>query len=234
MAEMGFVQTDIPRAPQAHRAHCLRMGSFNACPMAIGVLEVLGALSTACRKQRLHLLSRVQGHAAPSGSRTRGPTGTRFTIHLGKLHLDERFACILDRRPTRTDPTLWTGDCLGFPIDREVREVVASLSLIPVGLEGGANQINSIAGLTLDEVSYRDISRIDEMLFWEQFLPSQSRMDRGKGPLIAQRSLSGLDMSDQLRGIFIAGLREMHFIPHPQRGPFLAIARVEVIGELMS
>src|SRR5437660_2979030 len=180
MTQMGFGKTDITRAPQAHRAHGLRMGAFNACPMAIGVLEVLGALSTSCRKQRLHLLSRVQGHAAPSRSRTGGPTGTRFTIHLGKLHLDERFACILDRCPTRTDPTLWTGDCLGFPIDREVREVVASLSLIPVGLEGGANQINSIAGLTLDEVSYRDISRIDDMLLWEQFFPSQSRIDRGK------------------------------------------------------
>src|SRR6266480_7395544 len=104
MAEMGFVQTDIPRAPQAHRAHCLRMGAFNACPMAIGVLEVLGSLSTACRKQRLHLLSRVQGHAAPSGSRTGGPTGTDLTVTLGKLHLDQRFACILHRCPARTGP----------------------------------------------------------------------------------------------------------------------------------
>ncbi len=132
MAQMGFVQTDRARAPQAHRAHCLRMGSFNACPMAIGVFEVLGALSTACRKQRLHLLSWVQGHAAPSGSRTGGPTGTDLTVALGKLPLDQRFACILDRRPTRAGPALWTGDRLGIPIDGEVREVIAGLCLMEV------------------------------------------------------------------------------------------------------
>lgn len=39
-------------------------------------------------------------------------------------------------------------------------------------------------------------------------------------------------MSDQLWGVFIAGLREMHFVAHPQRGPFLAIARVLVIGRV--
>src|SRR5438132_1603299 len=98
MAEMGFVETDRARAPQAHRAHGLRMGAFNACPMAIGVLEVLGALSTACRKQRLHLLSRVQGHAAPSGSRTGGPTGTDLTVTDA-----ENFTLISDL------PASWTG-----------------------------------------------------------------------------------------------------------------------------
>jgi hypothetical protein len=44
MAQMGFGQTDIPRAAQAHRPHCLRMGSFNPCPMAIGVLELIRVL----------------------------------------------------------------------------------------------------------------------------------------------------------------------------------------------
>jgi hypothetical protein len=37
MAQMGFAQADIPRASQAHRAHCLRVRPFNPCPMAIGV-----------------------------------------------------------------------------------------------------------------------------------------------------------------------------------------------------
>src|SRR5437764_14758115 len=43
MTQMGFGKTDRARASQAHRAHCLRMRPFNACPMAIGVFEVLGA-----------------------------------------------------------------------------------------------------------------------------------------------------------------------------------------------
>lgn len=136
------------------------------------------------RKQRLHLLSWVQGQAAPSRSRTQDLTGTDLTVALGKLHLDQRFACILDRRPTRTDPTLWTGHRLGFPIDREVREVVASLRLIPVGLERRTNQVYSIAHLRLDEIGTRDIARINEMLLWEQFLLSQIVMNGRENALI--------------------------------------------------
>ncbi len=135
------------------------MGAFNACPMAIGVLEGLRALSLARRKQRLHLLSRMQGHATASRARTRRSLGANLTIALGKFHLDERFACILDGSPARTDPALWTGDRLHFPIDGEVRKVIASLRLIPVGLEGRANQVHPIARLRLDEIGTRDISR---------------------------------------------------------------------------
>lgn len=86
MSQVGFVETDVARAPQAHRACRLRMGAFNACPMAIGVLERLGALSLACYKKRLHPLSWLQGQGAPSRSRAGGSAGTRFTIRLGKLH----------------------------------------------------------------------------------------------------------------------------------------------------
>src|SRR6266571_4109209 len=170
------------------------MGSFNACPMAIGLLELIGLLPLARCKQRLHLLSWVQGQGAPSRSRTRGLTGTDLTVALRKLHLDQRFTCILDRRPTRTDPPLRTGHGLRFPIDGEVREVVAGLRLIPVGLEGGTNQVNLIASLRLDKIGARDISRIDEILIGEEVLLSQTTMDCRKHPFIAERSRSGLDM----------------------------------------
>ena len=70
------------------------------------------------------------------------------------------------------------------------------------------------------------------MLIWKEVLLSQVGVDRGEAPLIAQRSRSGLDMGDQLWGIFIAGLGEMHLLPHPHRRPFLAITRVEVIGRV--
>lgn len=56
MGQMRFGQAKVARAPQAHRARPLRMRSFNACPMAIGVLEGLRALSLACSKKRLHPL----------------------------------------------------------------------------------------------------------------------------------------------------------------------------------
>src|SRR5258708_38541874 len=208
------------------------MGAFNACPMAIGLLERIRLLPLARRKQRLHLLSWVQGQAAPSRSRTRGLTGTDLIVALRKLHLDQRFACILNRRPARTAVPLWTSHGLGFPIDGEVREVVAGLRLIPVGLEGGANQVNPIASLRLDEIGARDISRINEMLIWEQVLLSQIVMNRGEDSLIAEGIRSGCDIGGQLWGIFIAGLREMHFGAHPQRSPLLAIPRVKVIGRV--
>src|SRR5437764_14909737 len=40
MAQMGFAQTDIPRASQAQRTHCLRVRPFNPCPVAVGILEL--------------------------------------------------------------------------------------------------------------------------------------------------------------------------------------------------
>ena len=44
--------------------------------------------------------------------------------------------------------------------------------------------------------------------------------------------LQGFDMGDQLGSLFVTGLREMHFVAHLQRGPFLAIACVKVIGRV--
>src|SRR5437660_9389725 len=119
--------------------------------MAIGVLDLIRFLPLARCKQRMHLLPWVQGERAASGSRTGGPSGTDLPVALRKLHLDQRFAGILDGCPARTGPALWTGHGLRFPIDVEVREVVAGLRLIPVGLEGGTNQVHSIVRLCLDE-----------------------------------------------------------------------------------
>jgi hypothetical protein len=70
------------------------------------------------------------------------------------------------------------------------------------------------------------------MVVGKEFLLSQIGMDWRARALIADGSRSGFDMGDQVWGIFIAGLREMHFVPHPHRGPFLAIPRVEVIGRV--
>src|SRR2546422_7137438 len=134
------------------------MSAFNACSMAIGLLEGIRLLPLARRKKRLHLLLWVQRERAPGRSGTAGSSGADLTVALRELHLDERFASILDRGPTRTDPTLWTGEGLGFPIDAEVREVVAGLRLVPVGLECRANQVHPIARLRLDEIGRRDIS----------------------------------------------------------------------------
>src|SRR5260370_14534716 len=180
--------------------------------MAIDVLEGICALSLTRRKQRLHLLSWMQGQAAPSRSGTGRPAGTDLTITHGKLHLDERFAGILDGCPARTDPLLGTGNRLGLPIDGEVREIIASLRLIPVGLEGGANQVHSIVRLRFDEIIESGISRIHEMLIWKKVLLSQINMDCGDDSLITTRSRTGLDMSSQLWSIFVARLGEMHLV----------------------
>ena len=158
------------------------------------------------------VLSWMQGQAAPSRSGTGGPTGTDLTITHGKFHLDERFACILDGCPARTDPLLWTGHRLGLPIDGEVREIIASFRLIPVSLKCGTNQVHSIVRLRFDEIIERGISCIHEMLIWEKVLLSQINMDCGDDSLITERRRSGLDMSNQLWSIFVARLGEMHLV----------------------
>jgi hypothetical protein len=69
-------------------------------------------------------------------------------------------------------------------MDGEVSEVIAGLCLIPMRFERGANQVHPIARLCFDEIG----------------------MDRGKKSLITERSGSGLDMGNQLRGVFSTGL----------------------------
>src|SRR5437016_5825520 len=118
------------------------MGSFNACPMAISLLESIRALSPTCSKQCLHLLLWMQRHAASSCSGTQGPRGTDLAITAGKLHFDQGFVGLLNGCPARTGAPLRTGNGLRFPIDGEVREVVAGLRLIPVGFERGTKQVH--------------------------------------------------------------------------------------------
>src|SRR2546427_241241 len=107
-----------------------------------------------------------------------------------------------------------------------MREIVTRLRLIPMGFERGTNQVHLIVRLTLNKVRDRDIPRIHKMLIRKQFLLRQVRMDCSNASLIAQRSSSGLDGSDQLWSIFIACLGEMHFVPGPERASLLAISCV--------
>ncbi len=126
----------------------------------------------------------MQGHAPPSRSCTGRPTGTDLTVTDGKLHLNERFACIPDRRPARIGPALWAGHRLRFPIDAEVGEVIAGLCLIPVCFERGANQIHPIARLRFHQIGDRDISRIHQVVIGKELLLSQIGMNCGENSLV--------------------------------------------------
>ena len=99
--------------------------------------------------------------------------------------------------------TLGTGDRLGFPINGEVRQVIASLGLIPVILEGGTDQVDSIALPTLDEIGRINVAGIDQVLLGEQVLLGQGGMNPAESLLVVDGSRGGLDMGDQLRGIFM-------------------------------
>src|SRR5215472_15318334 len=68
------------------------------------------------------------------------------------------------------------------------------------------------------------------MLTREQFLLCQVCMDSGDDSLITQRSSRGLDNSDELRGVFVTRLSEMHFVPSPECASLLAIPCIEVVG----
>lgn len=74
------------------------MGSFNACPMVIAVLELIGLLALAGGKERLHLLSWMQRERAPSRSCTGGLSRADLTVADA-----ENFTLISDL------PASWTG-----------------------------------------------------------------------------------------------------------------------------
>ena len=57
-------------------------------------------------------------------------------------------------------------------------------------------------------------------------------MNWGESLLVVDGSRGGLDMGDQLWGVFVAGLGEMHFIADPQRRAFLSITSIKVIGRI--
>src|SRR5215471_2778809 len=172
----------------------------------------------------------MEGQCTSGRSGAGGPAGTSLTIGLRESYLNKRFAFPLDRCPARIDLALWTSDGLGFPIDGEMGEIIAGLGLIPVGFERGTKQVHLVIRLALNKVGNCDISRIHEMLIGKQFLLREVRMDSGDDSLIAQWSSSSLDDSDELWGIFVTRLSEMHFVSSPERASLLAISRVEVIG----
>src|SRR5579859_7969596 len=116
------------------------MGSFNARTMVIGILECIGILSLACGKKRLHPLPRLQCQSASVLSGACGLAGTRATICLRELDLDDRSSLgILSRCPARADVTLRAGNCLCLPINGEMSQVIVSPRLIPVMFESGTN-----------------------------------------------------------------------------------------------
>lgn len=115
----------------------LRMGSFNACPMAIDLASrpSCSLAGVPLRAPAFALLGARSGYVELFPYR-KSDWDRPYRHGCRKFHLDQRFACVLDRCPARTDPALWTGDCLRFPIDGEVREVVAGLCLIPMRASG--------------------------------------------------------------------------------------------------
>src|ERR1051326_3322075 len=132
MPQVCFAQANIARAAQAHRAGRLGMDALDARSMAIGVLERLGVLALASGKECLHLLAWSQGQGAPRRARTRRLTRAGFAIGLGEFDLDDGVTfAILSRRPAIAPLSLGTRDRLGFPINREMGEIIASLRLIP-------------------------------------------------------------------------------------------------------
>src|SRR5450755_1688634 len=82
------------------------MGSLNPCPMAIGLLERICALSAfALHTTPASALVGARLGCAESFRYRRSGWDRPYSRGCRKLHFDQRFACILDRRPTRTDPT---------------------------------------------------------------------------------------------------------------------------------
>src|SRR5262249_35977942 len=112
-------------------------------------------------------------------------TQADFTIGLGERDREDRFAfSVLSRRPPCTAPPLGTGDRLGFPVNREVRQVIAGLRLIPVILERRTDQVHPISRPTPNKIGGIDVACIHEMGFRQHLVLSQTSVDGGERPLI--------------------------------------------------
>jgi len=70
------------------------------------------------------------------------------------------------------------------------------------------------------------------MLAWGEFRLLKIRMDRFGHGLIGGGSSSGSHMRDEMRGIFLTGFGEMHFIARPARLALFAIAGFVIIGRV--
>jgi hypothetical protein len=83
-------------------------------------------------------------------------------------------------------------------------------------------QLYLVVFLAADEQIGIHIAGINDMKRWQEIFLFEVLMDTSSCGIIGDRSRSRLDMGNQMRGLLIAGFREMHLVAHPGSAAFFA------------
>ena len=137
------------------------------------------------------------------------------------------------RVPLLTLLTLRAGHPFRLPMHLELINVIGSRRLcLPTDIgTNGSNQLNPVLLLAGHKQVGIDKTSIDHVLFGQQCFGLQCRMN---GLRLSHISLMGVrrdDMRDEMNLVFIAGFRQMHFVPSPCGGSLVAIANIRIKGE---
>ncbi len=118
-----------------------------------------------------------------------------------------------------------------FPINLEEAFVKALLlfGLPLVVSPRWRDQIDPILLLTLDKLLSLCIIGVGEMLCGHQILFFERLMDYRRHIHIPVARSTRLDMGNQSGSIFITTFAQVHLLPHPPRGQFAPVGRLDII-----
>ena len=128
MLQAGFGQANIPGPSKPQRSYALREGSLDASPLVILFFPLWRGLPLACRLQRFIFRLEAEGQLARlrAGMRAQRSHRTGPADRVRKLDADHGMTShIPGEGPLVGDLSLRTGDCLGFPMDCKVGQVIA-------------------------------------------------------------------------------------------------------------
>jgi len=124
----------------------------------------------------------------------------------------------------------WYGDACGAYADTIEAFPGAGLPARILGRR--AEHLHRMRCLARGEDLAIDVAGVHQMLRRQQALVRQGGVDRGEHLDILHRGRGRGDMGDQIRRLWIAGLRHVYFEAGPDGAALLAVARFHVIGRV--
>src|SRR3712207_3359191 len=94
---------------------------------------------------------------------------------------------------------------------------------------GRPEQLHAIVLLTRYQQLGVHVATIDDMRRRQPLLVFELRMDRAGDSAVGDWGSGGCDMRNQRRGVLLAGLREVRFVPDPAGAAFLGQVGIRVI-----
>ena len=165
-------------------------------------------------------------------------TGCASYIHcirLGKAHVNAPIASfILTLGPDLAHFSLQTGDGLPFPIDREVTDIQAIISLsLPTCINSNwSYEVDLVLCLRTDQCVRINVAAVKQVLSRQELFGCQRAVNRLQHLFIRHCSRCGFDIRDQVRSVIITGFSDVGLVPEPLSLALLAVASLWVVRRL--